>query len=163
MTDWRVLTPDGPRVYEKNWMPMAAGEQLRFIYACHPTRIVDDRARTVSVSPLKIQAEQFRGGSQAVAFEGGWLSLIHEVRHRDAGGRDRIYIHRFIHLDTDGVMRSISLPFYFETVGVEFAAGLAWHPDGKRLIISYGTGDREAWIATVDAAEVQALLFSIPT
>jgi hypothetical protein len=35
---------------------------------------------------------------------------------------------------------------------------LAWHPDGKRLLISYGVGDAEAWIATVDTGEVQHML-----
>ena len=29
-------------------------------------------------------------------------------------------------------------------------AGLAWHRDGKRLLISYGVADSEGWIAAVE-------------
>ena len=42
--------------------------------------------------------------------------------------------------------------FYYGYSGLAFAAGLAWHPDGKRLLLSYGVGDKEAWIAAVDAS-----------
>src|SRR4029079_17117140 len=48
--------------------------------------------------------------------------------------------------------------FSFSQKRVEYAAGLAWYPDGKRILITYGVGDGEAWIATVDAAEVGGLL-----
>ena len=36
----------------------------------------------------------------------------------------------------------------------------AWHPDGERLLISYGVAS-ESWIATVSAAEVEAFLDSV--
>ena len=39
--------------------------------------------------------------------------------------------------------------------------GLAWHPDGKRLLISYSVADSEAWIATVDSEDVRRLLEDI--
>jgi FkbM family methyltransferase len=52
----------------------------------------------------------------------------------------------------------VSRPFFFHKKGVEFAAGLAWHPDGKRLLISYSVADSEAWIATVNAVDVQGVL-----
>jgi SAM-dependent methyltransferase len=55
----------------------------------------------------------------------------------------------------------VSRPFFFRKKGVEFAAGLAWHPDGKRLLISYGVGDGEAWIAAVAASEVRGLLIDV--
>jgi hypothetical protein len=56
-------------------------------------------------------------------------------------------------------LRRVSRAFFFyHKDGVEFAAGLAWHPDGKRLLVSYGVDDKEAWIATVDAEEVRDLL-----
>jgi FkbM family methyltransferase len=52
----------------------------------------------------------------------------------------------------------LSRPFFFHKKGLEFAAGLAWHPDGRRLLISYSVADSEAWIATIDAAEVRGVL-----
>ena len=52
----------------------------------------------------------------------------------------------------------MSRPFFLKKHGIEFAAGLAWHPDGRRLIISYGVGDGEAWVATIDCEDIHPLL-----
>jgi tetratricopeptide (TPR) repeat protein len=160
LADWRVLAPAGPIRHEKNWMPLVAGEQLQFIYRCDPTRLLDDGARTVAETTPAIAAEEFRGGTQAIEFDGGWLALIHEVLG-GATDKNRVYHHRFIRFDAAGTLRGVSRPFFFREKGVEFAAGLAWHPDGRRLLISYGVDDREAWIATVDAAEVWVVLENV--
>jgi glycosyltransferase involved in cell wall biosynthesis len=154
---WRVLHPQGPRLHEKNWMPRIAGERLQFIYLCDPTRVLDEDARTVAETAPAIAAKRFRGGSQAIAFDGGWLALIHEVQWRDSEKR-RYYLHRFVWFDEANTLRGVSRPFFFLKKRLEFAAGLAWHPDGKRLLISYSVADSEAWLATVDAGEVRGLL-----
>jgi hypothetical protein len=73
-------------------------------------------------------------------------------------GSARRYQHRFVWFDTANVLRSVSRQFYFHVQGAEYAAGLAWHPDRRRLLISYGVADREAWIATVDARDVHHAL-----
>ena len=93
LTDWRVLRPQGPRQHEKNWMPQVVGNQLQFIHLCDPTRVIDERARTLAEATPSIAAEQFRGGTQAIVFDGGWLALIHEVSERD---KRRYYQHRFV-------------------------------------------------------------------
>jgi hypothetical protein len=155
LADWRVLAPEGPRRHEKNWMPRLIGDELQFIYACDPTRLVDERARTLAEFTPAIAADQFRGGTQAIAFDSGWLVVVHEVSERD---KLRHYQHRFVWFDAANQLQRLSRPFYFSRKGVEFAAGLTWHPDGKRLIISYGVADCEAWLATVEAAEVGRLL-----
>jgi len=155
LTDWRVLRPAGPRRHEKNWMPKLVNDPLRFIYECDPTQIVDDGARTLTTDAPIIAAEQFRGGTQAVVFAGGWVALIHEVSERD---KLRYYQHRFVWFDVASRLRRVSRPFFFKRKGIEFAAGLDWHPDMKRLMISFGVGDGEAWIATVKADEVLRLL-----
>ena len=158
LVDWRVLEPKGPRRHEKNWMPLVNQDGLRFVYLCDPTRLVDDMARTVDGSIPPIAAEEFRGGSQAIAFAGGWLALVHEVGFSGADNKERLYHHRFVWFDKTYALRGVSRPFIFERPGIEFAAGLAWHPDGKRLIMSYGVGDGTAWLATVDAGDVRAAL-----
>jgi len=92
-----------------------------------------------------------------VPFEGGWLALVHEVRvMRDSGHRH--YRHRFVWFDQAIRLRGVSRAFFFQNRGVEFAAGLAWHPDDKRLLISYGVDDQEAWVAAVDADDVRLIL-----
>ncbi len=160
LTSWRVLRPEGPQRHEKNWMPLVDGDRLRFIYLCDPTRIVDEQAGKIMETQPPIAAEQFRGGSQAIRFDGGYLALIHEVLWWSSPGR-RSYQHRFVWFDKAGVLSSVSRAFYFEKKAVEFAAGLAWHPDGRQLLISFSTGDRESWIATVDAAEVRSQLHDV--
>jgi FkbM family methyltransferase len=157
LTDWRVLQPEGLRLHQKNWMPQVAGDRLQFIYLCDPTRVVDDCGRTVTERTPAIAAPRFRGGSQLIAFDGGWLALIHEVQWRPSDRR-RFYQHRFVWFDDVNALRRVSRPFFFHKKGVEFAAGMAWHPDGKRLLISYSVADSEAWIATVDAVEVRGVL-----
>jgi hypothetical protein len=157
LTDWSVLRPEPPRRDEKNWMPQVVGSKLRFIYRCDPTRVLDAEAKTVVERTPAIAADDFKGGSQAIPFDGGWLALIHEVRQWIADGR-RDYRHRFVWFDAANVLRGVSRQFMFQKGGIEFAAGLAWHPDGKRLLVSYGVRDGEAWIATVVAGEIQQVL-----
>jgi glycosyltransferase involved in cell wall biosynthesis len=158
LTDWRLLHPPGRRLHEKNWMPLVAEDSLRFIYLCDPTRVIDDQARTITETTPALAAEQFSGGSQAIAFDRGWLALVHEARARPASAQ-RYYQHRFVWFDEANVLRRVSRAFFFHRKdAVEFAAGLAWHPDGKRLLVSYGVGDTESWIATVDESEVRGML-----
>jgi glycosyltransferase involved in cell wall biosynthesis/predicted GH43/DUF377 family glycosyl hydrolase len=164
MADWRVLHPTGPREHQKNWIPQvkpapgeAGNERLQFICLFDPTRIVDERARTINETSPGIAAQRFSGGTQLIAFAGGWLTLIHEVQWRTAEKR-RYYLHRFVWFDETNTLRKVSRPFFFNRKGVEFAAGLAWHPDERRLLISYGVADSKSWIATVDEAEVRVLL-----
>ncbi len=162
LTAWRPLYPEGPRLHEKNWMPFVeactkatGADALRFVYLCDPTRILDDQARTVAKTIPTIAAENFRGGSQAIAFDGGWLALIHEDVSRDG---QRFYHHRFVWLDAAYTLRRVSRRFYLNQNGIEFAAGLAWHPDGQRLMVSYGVGDCESWLGAVNADEVRSTL-----
>jgi len=136
-------------------MPQIVRDQLQFIHLCDPTRVVDERARTLAEAAPSIAAEQFRGGTQAIVFDGGWLALIHEVTERD---KQRYYQHRFVWFDSSNRLRRVSRPFYFIRKGVEFAAGLVRCSEGKGLIISFGVGDSEAWIATVEASDVRRLL-----
>jgi hypothetical protein len=136
--------------------PAEAGDdRLQLIHQCDPTRVLDEQAQTVVEAIPAIAAEQFGGGSQAIAFDNGSLAVIHEMEERD--GR-RYYRHRFVWFDRANVLRGVSRAFYFNRKGIEFAAGLAWHPDGKHLLVSYGVDDSEAWIATLDAAEVRGVL-----
>ena len=153
--EWHVLRPERAQEHEKNWMPLVQGDALRLVYSCDPTRIIDDQANTIQEVVPPIKADQFRGGSQLVSFDGGWLTLVHETLVRD---NQREYKHRFVWFDAGLQIRRLSLPFYFQRYGIEFAAGLAWHPDARRLVVSYGADDSQAWIATVEGADVRRLL-----
>lgn len=155
LVDWRTVDAEGAKAHEKNWMPQVDGDALRFLYLCDPTRVIDTEGHTVQQQAPAISAARFRGGSQLVAFDGGWLALIHEVQERD--GR-RCYFHRLVWFDSANRLAAVSRPFYFQRKGVEFAAGLTWHPDRWRLIISFSVADSESWVATVDAGDIRAAL-----
>ena len=77
-------------------MPQVMGHDLRFIYSLDPTRIITESAATVVFGTPAIAAEKFKGGSQAVPFEDGWLMVIHEWELLN--GR-RHYVHRLVWLD----------------------------------------------------------------
>jgi GR25 family glycosyltransferase involved in LPS biosynthesis len=167
LADWRVLEPDGPRGNEKNWMPVlepasaeAGDQRLRFICLCDPMRVVDEAAQVIAETAPVIAAEQFRGGTQAIGFDGGLLALIHEVVE-GSGDFERFYHHRFVWFDKSCLLRRVSRPFFLNRHGEEIATGLARHPDCRRLVISYRVGEREAWVATIDPAEVRTALEDI--
>jgi hypothetical protein len=160
LTDWYILTPEGPRQHEMNWIPVAEGDDLRFVTSCDPVRVVNDKARTVTETMSPLATELFPGGSQGIAFDRGWLALVHEAS--ESGGRQS-YWHRFVWFDAEFALHGVSRRFYLQQPGVESAAGLAWHPDGERLLISFGVKDCEAWFATVEAEEVRAILLDTLT
>jgi hypothetical protein len=155
---WRVLEPEGPRQHQKNWMPLVNGDTLQFIYSVDPTRIVDEYGRTVRETIPSAALDHLRGGSQAIEFDDGWLALTHEVSQQN---ERRIYLHRFIWFDATMTLHLATAPFYFINLGIEYAAGLAWHPDGQHLMVSFGVGDAEARIGTVWAGEIRAALAPI--
>jgi predicted GH43/DUF377 family glycosyl hydrolase len=154
LADWRVLGAGGEPRHEKNWMPVVGAGEARFVYGLDPTRVVDAVGATYSEAPAPIAAEHLRGSSQAIAFDDGWLALVHEAA---LVGNARHYLHRLVFLDAAFRLAALSPPFKLSAERIEFAAGLAFHPDG-RLIASYGVADRESWLASFDAADVRKLL-----
>ena len=155
VTQFRRLVPQLNRTHEKNWVPFVDGDELRFFHWYDPVRVMDKDANIISEVVPTFAADAFRGGSQAIAFDGGWLSLVHEVM---ISGNSRVYLHRFIWFDADLVLKRASETFWFVQRGIEFAAGLAPHSDGKTLVLSFGVNDRESWLATVSADEIRAML-----
>jgi hypothetical protein len=158
MTDWRVLASGLPARWEKNWMPQVVGDELRFVCTVHPTRILTEAGVVVRDEAAPVAAENFHGGSQAVLFDGGWLMVTHEaevVNHR------RRYLHRFIWFDGDNIFRRLSRRFYLRQVGYEFVAGMAWHPDGERLVISFSVNDSDQFLGVINADDVHAILLDI--
>ena len=86
-------------------MPRIVDDDLQFIYLCDPTRLIDAEARTIAEAVPPIVAQQFRGGSQAIAFDDGWLALVHEARVK---GKEetRYYRHRCVLFDDAGKLQT---------------------------------------------------------
>ncbi|MCC8966296.1 glycosyltransferase family 2 protein [Bradyrhizobium sp. Pear76] len=158
LMDWRVLNSGVPPRWEKNWMPLIAGDELRLIYALDPTRILSSEGDELVNEPAEVAAETFLGGSQAVPYETGWLSVIHEYEWVD---NKRRYFHRFIWLDQDGRLRRFSRRFYMTAPGYEFVAGMAWDHQNQNLLVSFSVNDRELFLAAVQPRELAAILIPI--
>lgn len=144
-----------PRVYEKNWMPITG--RLMFMYRLG--HVIDAEAKDVKVHPDKVDVGGISGGSQVIPFGDGWLCVVHEARALPDTPHKRYYYHRFVSFTHDFKISHVSLPFCFNDKLIEFCAGLCWHPDGKRLVISYGWQDKEARIATIHHHDVEKLLW----
>ena len=157
-TDWRALPSPAPPRWEKNWMPQVLGDELRFVYSVDPTRILSGAGTLITEQPAAIAADTFLGGSQAVDFDGGWLIVIHEFEFVDYKRR---YFHRFIWLNRNNVLSRLSRRFYLRQPGYEFVAGMAWHPDGKRLAISFSVNDSDLFVAILAGDDVRKILLDI--
>ncbi|TPL74005.1 50S ribosomal protein L11 methyltransferase [Mesorhizobium sp. B2-3-15] len=158
LADWRVLPSGMPGQWEKNWMPHLVGDELRFVYSVDPTRIINDVGEVVFNEPAQASVENFRGGTQAIPFDSGWLMLIHEW---ELVGTRRNYFHRFIWFDANNRLGLLTRRFFFRQMASEFAAGLAWHLTGDHLVVSFGIDDHDPTLAVVKADEVRRALSAI--
>ena len=144
-----------PLACEKNWMPIVDSKSPLWMYRVDETTNGHGQDHK---HPCPWDIGALGGGTQVIRRHyGGYLAIVHEAR-QIPGAPTRYYSHRFVAWDDKFIPTKISKPFGFHEKTIEYAMGLCWHPDGKRLIISYGFKDCEARLATVDAEEVGAWL-----
>jgi hypothetical protein len=168
LTHQRLLRAQ--RRHQQHWMPRvipvpgeAWAEQLQFISGCDPTQVIGENGHPILESIPAVAAERFDGSTPAIGFNlrlsqgtaDGSLALIHEAERCEGEQYDW---HRWVWFDEAGVLREASPPFFFRQRRLERAAGLALHPDGKHLLISYGVAENEAWLAMVDTADIRSTL-----
>jgi hypothetical protein len=154
---WHVMQPTFcGKIHQKNWMPKITDEDLSFVYSNDPVRVIDSQGNLItSISP-PIAADSFRGGSQLIEFYEGWLACIHETHI--GGIHYKRYLHRFVTYDRSGRLTEYSEPFYFLSLGVEFAAGIARNPKTGDILVSFGKDDSKSWIASFDSNEIKQIL-----
>lgn len=145
--------------WEKNWMPVVAGDNLLFVYGCDPLSVLRLDPELGAVVPHRQHAapplaREIKGGSQGVRVPGGWLFCVHQSA--DFPDRNRCYLHRFMRLDDEFRLTHLSRPFTFLAPGIEFCAGLALR--GDDLVASFGVEDREAHLVRTTLPEALALL-----
>jgi glycosyltransferase involved in cell wall biosynthesis len=153
-TLWRPILPKERR-HEKNWMPWVVGDELRFVYRLGT--LIDHNGGVVFESDPGFDVSRISGGSQVVQVdERTWLAVVHEAR-TIPDRPNRFYQHRFVAFRANGRVDRISAPFFFHDRTIEFCAGLAVFD--KKLVVSYGVRDCEAWTATMDAEEVLRFVY----
>lgn len=144
--------------HQKNWMPVV-GERLRFIYSLGPVLVLDASAADGSFIVETgfdpgAALDHWRGGSQLMPWQGGWLCVTHEVCSLQ--GR-RQYLHRFVHLGEDFQPLAASDGFCFVAPGIEFACGITDDGEGG-VLLSFGREDRSAWVAVLAEQEIRSIL-----
>lgn len=156
-TAWYEVIKRQPVENQKNWMPWSNTRdpviRMRFLYRLG--HVVDSYGRDVSkVVDRERDLDAVSGGSQVIPFRDAYLCVVHEARHDPSG--KRWYMHRFAYVNNAGVTLKLSRPWILQDRQIEYVMGLAHHPDGKRLVLSFGIRDAQAWLATVTDDDVWA-------
>ncbi len=156
----RPLGGHGDGLHQKNWMPLTGDGRLRFVYGLAPAVVLDagagDGPVAVDMSTGHGAAvEHWRGGSPLLAWDSGYLAVVHEAVDTPRG---RPYAHRLVALDARCAPTAATDAFCFRAPGIEFAAGLTTCGDGDALLVSFGADDRSAWLATIPSGAVRAAL-----
>lgn len=148
---WRIPAPGNDNTYcEKNWMPIV-DKPYHFWKWSNPVEIVKvdplrKTCETVFLGKDIYFASDLRGNGHVIPFEGGYLTLTHEVElfQSEAGRKDGVYKHRFVHWTRDFIPIAKSPEFSFMSADIEFACGLAEY-EGE-LIMTFGFQDNAAYV-----------------
>ena len=150
--DW-VVFESHQHGHEKNWMPWVRNGEIQFVHRLGS--MVSMAGGAGDYHDPNIDVSCISGGSQVCNAGGIHIGLVHG---RPSGRLlNRYYQHRLWYLPTIAGF-FISPPFFFHDRQIEFAAGLAYFPDERQLMVSYGVRDCEAWLATMDLDEVIAFI-----
>jgi len=154
------LGPD-PMRCEKNWLPFVKDGEFQVIYSSDPLIVfkpdVDTGICETSIlHEQKYDYSSFRGSAPPIAWNGGYLALIHEVVFQPDA--TRISLHRLVYFDDKFHVKHLSLPFTFSHLGIEFCCGMTLDHSNTQLIFSVGLEDREAYFYFVDINEIQSML-----
>lgn len=140
---------------EKNWLPWQAGDKTLVLYSHSPHTIFSTSRDAIldiqKCTKLNLDASGFSGSAAPVAWNGGWLYVVHECT-RHVINRKRTYLHRFCWMDAQLNLRSVSLPFCFEEKGIEFCSGMALYEDG--VVLTYGINDCQARMCKVSRSTI---------
>ncbi len=163
-----VLLPlNGPDPYrcEKNWLPFIKEGLPHVVYSYDPFIIYQldmetgDCKLALRYEPVH-DFSRFRGSASPIEFDDGYLMMIHEVVL--LADYSRCYLHRFIYLDRDFIIRQVSKPFTFKHLGIEYCCGMTFDHSDTQLIMTIGIEDHEAYLCFVDLDNVRSLLNPLP-
>lgn len=148
---WRIPAPPPDITYcEKNWMPIL-GEPHHFVKWMNPVEIVkidpvQKTCQTVIQKKDRYFGNDLRGGGQVLHFDDGYLTLTHETHlfSSEAGKKNAIYRHRFVHWTKDWKPIKKSLDFSFMGAKIEFSCGLAEYKDD--ILTTFGFQDNAAFV-----------------
>lgn len=152
---------------EKNWLPFVDEEHAKAVYMYDPLTIVDFEdvesglGRKNYLHFNMFDYSQWKGSAAPINHEvngtKGRLLIVHES---PIYKNKRVYINRFVFYSDEWTLVSLSLPFIFENLSIEFCRSMTLSIDGLSLLIGVGIEDREAYIYQIQISQVNNLLYS---
>jgi hypothetical protein len=134
---------------QKNWVPFTDSGKLFTIYSHHPLTILELNPETGEETVIfekfsRYNLSNIRGSSVPIRLQDNtWIMLVHEVVNIDT----RKYYHRFLKYSSGWDLISVSMPFYFNNLFVEFTLSL--FIKGKNIHIPFSTEDNTTEIVVV--------------
>jgi glycosyltransferase involved in cell wall biosynthesis len=157
-----VLPEDFNRRCEKNWMLFSVDDEVLCFYDAVTILVVDPDTGSLT---LKVRNQSrpglsdFRGSAGPILVHGRWFGMIHEVLMTTDAVAKRVYIHRFIEYDprNNWCLLKIGLPFRFSAQetrnNIEYGIGMCFHPEDKKMYLSWGEGDAKAYLTIMSDAD----------
>jgi predicted GH43/DUF377 family glycosyl hydrolase len=145
-----LLQKPWPDRIEKNWTPPEEPTEAFDYILFSPTQTIKDGVLTGEPE----YHGRIHGGSQAIKWEGGYLSFVHRI-HRFSHDWQGLfqYVNYAMKYDKNGIATEISQGFMlFGDNQVEFISGLVLNDD--KFLVSLGVGDKMSVIATIDPKEL---------
>ncbi|HNA62152.1 MAG TPA: hypothetical protein PKW79_03655 [Rhabdochlamydiaceae bacterium] len=162
----RLIPLIGPDLYrcEKNWLPFVIDNELFTIYSYDPLTVFKPDLRTgncptVLTNTHNFDFSRFRGSAAPIEFDQGYLILVHEVVFLPDYTRN--YLHRFLYLDHNFIVRKVSKPFVFHHFGIEYCCGMVADHEGRELVLSIGIEDRQAYFCFLGFDALRAMLYNL--
>lgn len=162
---FRIPAPDEEETTsycEKNWVPIL-DKPYHFVKWSNPCQIVkaDPEQKTCTSVIIKDKAMfdwDQRGGSQAVPWKDGYLTLSHQTKlfKSEASRKNGIYRHRLNYWDSEWNLIKSSPIFNFMDGMIEFACGLAIY--NENILITFGFQDNAAYVLKTTDEVIEELL-----
>lgn len=135
---------------QKNWSPFVHKDKLYFVYSFSPLIILSPDLETGKCTihkdaETKLDYTSFRGGSPGFYVGTDLYFIIHEVVF-DNG---RNYYHRIVKMNANLEIEKVSVPFYFNKIGIEYVVGAVHDKKRDQVLISWGMDDNSAMLGGI--------------
>ena len=113
------LKPPTETDCEKNWIPIGN----KFIYKWHPLQIgtlINNKLEIVNTIETPNIFKYYRGSSNVSEYNNEFWIVTHGIKNCEP----RKYFHQIIVLDNNYNLIKYTIPFYFDTLAIEYCLGL---------------------------------------
>jgi glycosyltransferase involved in cell wall biosynthesis len=149
-----VPTKFHSEICQKNWVPFYNNDMFMAIYSHHPLIILElnpdtGEEKIVCNKFSRYDLSTMRGSSIPVKMKNGdWLLIVHEVVQQET----RKYYNRILKYSPNWDLITVSTPFYFQTLFVEFC--LSIYIENNILYIPYSSRDNTTELVSIEIDKI---------